>query len=85
MEAPGKGDALVAAMEKFSLVRAIFFGDDVTDEEVFKLGRVDVFGIHIGKDERTAALYYLNNQSEMFELLNSMVGILESQRGRSNA
>lgn len=78
MESFGKGEALEAAMEKFGLERAIYFGDDETDEEVFQLRSVDVFGIHIGKDERTAASYYLNKQSEMPGLLKSMVGILET-------
>jgi trehalose 6-phosphate phosphatase len=85
MEAPGKGEALVAAMEMFGLERAIFLGDDVTDEEIFKLGSVDLFGVHIGKDDRTAAAYYLNRQSEMLGLLNSIVGILESDGVLLNA
>jgi trehalose 6-phosphate phosphatase len=78
MDAFGKGEALKAAMEKLGFTRAIFFGDDVTDEEIFQLGNVDLLGIHIGKDDRTAAAYYLNDQSEMLGLLNAMVGILES-------
>ncbi|MFA7404689.1 MAG: trehalose-phosphatase [Pelobacteraceae bacterium] len=78
MEAFTKGAALVAAMEMFGLKRAIFFGDDVTDEEVFRLQNVDVFGIHIGKDNQTAAPYYLKKQSELAGLLDSMVRILES-------
>ena len=85
MEAPGKGDALVAAMEKFGLVRAIYFGDDETDEEVFQLGSVDVFGVHVGQDDRTAASYYLNNQSEFLGLIKLMVEILELQQVSSNA
>ena len=80
MEAFGKGDALAAAMEHFGAARAIFFGDDETDEEVFRLPRDDVFGVHVGKDDRTAASYYLSQQSEMLGLLNSIVGILESHR-----
>jgi trehalose 6-phosphate phosphatase len=78
MDALTKGDALVAAMEMFGLQRAIFIGDDVTDEEVFKLTNVDVFGIHIGKDDQTFAPYYLKRQSALLGLINSMVGILES-------
>jgi trehalose 6-phosphate phosphatase len=77
MEAFGKGETLVAAMDKFCLKRAIYFGDDLTDEEVFQLKSVDLFGIHIGKDDETAASYFLNNQSEIPGLLNSMAGILE--------
>lgn len=78
-EALTKGNALVAAMDRFGLERAIYFGDDVTDEEVFKLENVDVLGIHVGTDGQTAAPYYLNSQSELLGLLNSMVGILETR------
>lgn len=84
-EALTKGNALVAAMDRFGLERAIYFGDDVTDEEVFKLENVDVFGIHIGNDNQTAAPYYLNNQLELLGLLNSMVGILESRQEGDNS
>jgi trehalose 6-phosphate phosphatase len=80
MEASTKGEALVEAMNRFGLERSIYFGDDVTDEEVFKLKGVDILGIHIGKNDQTAARFYLNNQSEMHGLLNSMVEIFESSR-----
>lgn len=80
MKALTKGDALVAAMEMFGVQRAIFIGDDVTDEEVFKLDNANIFGIHIGKDDQTAAPYYLKKQSALLGLLNSMVGILESHK-----
>jgi trehalose 6-phosphate phosphatase len=80
MDAPTKGETLVAAMNRFGLKRSIFFGDDVTDEEVFQLKNADVFGIHIGEGDQTAASYYLRNQSEVPGLLNSMVGVLEVER-----
>lgn len=80
MEAPSKGEALSTAMDRFGLKRAIYFGDDATDEEAFKLKCVDVLGVHIGKDDQTAAAYYLNRQSELLELLNSMVLMLVVQR-----
>lgn len=78
MEAFGKGDAISAAMERLGSVKAVFFGDDETDEEVFRLKRDDIFGVHVGKDDWTSAQYYLEQQSEMLGLLNSIVGILES-------
>ena len=77
-EVRGKGEALATAMERLGCSRAVYFGDDETDEEVFRLGREDVFGVHVGKDEKTAAMYYLNQQSEMLGLLNAIVGMLET-------
>lgn len=76
-----KGDALVAAMQRFGSRRAIYFGDDITDEEVFRLTGVDLFGVHVGSGNRTAAPYYLTGQSELLGLLNSMVGMLEAVQG----
>lgn len=73
-----KGEALLYAMDIFGLKRTIYFGDDVTDEEVFLLRNADIFGIHIGNDTNTAAPYFLKDQSEVLGLLNSMVGILET-------
>jgi trehalose 6-phosphate phosphatase len=80
MEALSKGKSLVVAMDRFGLKRAIYFGDDVTDEEIFKLKCVDVLGVHIGKNDQTAASYYLDRQSELLELLNSMVLMLVVKR-----
>lgn len=81
-EAPGKGDALVASMERLGCSKAIYFGDDETDEDVFRLKRADLFGVHVGKDEETAADYYLAQQSEMLGLLGVALGILESAPGK---
>lgn len=85
MESFTKGEALVAALERFGLRRAIYFGDDVTDEEVFKLRGVDLFGIRIGNDAQTEAAYFLKNQTELLGLLNAMVGIMEVHAGAENA
>ncbi|MBT0663595.1 trehalose-phosphatase [Geobacter pelophilus] len=77
VEAFTKGEALVAAMYSFNVKRAIYVGDDVTDEEIFQLKGIDLFGIHIGNGTQTAAQYYVSKQSELLGVLNSMVGILE--------
>lgn len=82
MDAYTKGEALMAAMERFGAEQAIYFGDDETDEEVFRLRNVDIFGIHIGNSGQTAASYYLGKQSELLGLLNSMVGMLETICGK---
>lgn len=78
-EAQGKGEALAAAMERLCCSRAVYFGDDETDEEVFRLRRDDLFGVRVGQDERSAAPYYLKQQSEMLAVLNALVGILEGR------
>lgn len=78
MDACDKGDAISTVIAVFNPARAVYFGDDETDESVFQLQRPDIFGVHIGDDAWTSAPYYLRDQSEMLGLLNSVVGILES-------
>ncbi len=85
MNAFTKGEALMAAMARFGLERAVYFGDDITDEEVFELKGIDLFGIHIGNNGQTAAPYYLTKPSALLGLLNSMVGMLELQRNEGLA
>lgn len=77
MEAFTKGIALVAAMNLLGTERAIYFGDDETDEEVFSLSHTNIFGIHVGKTAETSARYYINSDTELLGLINSMVGIVE--------
>lgn len=76
-QAFGKGSALESVMERVGAKNAIYFGDDETDEDVFRLEHDGILGIHVGRDESTAAAFYLNQQSEMLELLESMIAILE--------
>jgi trehalose 6-phosphate phosphatase len=78
MDAETKGKALVEAMTMVGATRALYFGDDLTDEEVFKLGKVDLFGVHIGRETWTAASYYLDDQSEVEGVLKSMEEMLET-------
>lgn len=72
-----RGERLLAALAHFGSRKAIYFGGDEADEEVFRLVPADVFGIHIGRNEHTAASVYLHSQAELPALLNSMIGMLE--------
>lgn len=72
-----RGENLLASMELFGSRKAIYFGDDEADEEVFRLIDANVLGIHIGKDKNTEASRYLHSQSDLPGLLTSIVGTLE--------
>lgn len=78
--APHKGDALLYIMKHLGCRRALFVGDDETDEDVFRLADESVFGIRIGKDCGSAAVNYLQSQSEIVPLLDEIMAIL-SQTG----
>jgi trehalose 6-phosphate phosphatase len=74
--APHKGTALETLMKHLECQHAIFVGDDVTDEDVFKLRNPSILGIRIGSSEDSAARFYLRGQHELIRLLQEMIVIL---------
>ncbi len=72
IDAPHKGFALQRLRAKVGADRAIYVGDDVTDEDVFALDDPAVLGVRIGRTERSAAPFYLQQQSEIDELLERL-------------
>ncbi|HEX5056865.1 MAG TPA: trehalose-phosphatase [Gammaproteobacteria bacterium] len=73
-EAPGKGEALLRLCKRLGSPRSIFVGDDDTDEDVFAMtGTSPVLGIRVGSTENTAADYYINDQTDIDPLLNTMM------------
>ncbi|GFO58259.1 trehalose 6-phosphate phosphatase [Geomonas silvestris] len=76
MEAETKGTALVEAMEFVGAGQAIYIGDDVTDEEVFKMALPNLLGVHIGTEPWTAATHYLKEQGEITAVVQTVVRLL---------
>ena len=73
-EAPDKGRALLAACDRYACGRAVFAGDDDTDEDVFALDRpASVMGIRVGEAAGSAAAWFLREQEEMDALLESVL------------
>lgn len=70
--APGKGGALEILLRDRRFERAIFFGDDVTDEHAFRLSRRKVLSVKIGKG-RTRAKIILKNQRMIDSFLKLIV------------
>lgn len=75
--APHKGEALEALMAYQACSLAIFVGDDVTDEDVFRLRNPAILGIRVGKNPKSAARYYLQGQHEVARLLREIIGLLK--------
>lgn len=71
--APCKGDALAMLRKTISAPSAIYIGDDVTDESVFRLPRQDLLTIRIEDVPDTAAQYYLQRQEQVIELLDMLL------------
>jgi trehalose 6-phosphate phosphatase len=66
---PHKGDAVCEVKKNLGVTRAIFLGDDVTDEDCFKLKNKDLLGIRIGSSKKTKASFYLKDQKEIDRFL----------------
>lgn len=65
-----KGTAFTEAMRRFRRARALYVGDDHTDEDIFtSCDPAQVLGVHVGPSRTSRALYYLRRQEEMDELL----------------
>ena len=75
-EAPHKGDALLQLIEHSGCTNALFVGDDVTDEDVFRLDDRRIFTICVGTQRPTAAAYYLQDQVAMTQALQLMISYL---------
>lgn len=72
--APNKGDAVVALREKVRAQLALYVGDDVTDEDVFRLDQPGrLLTVRVGPSRTSAASYFVNDQREVDQLLAHLV------------
>lgn len=69
---PHKGDALLKIMNALRVERAIFFGDDVTDEDVFAMNDPRVMTVRIGRKAGTSAGFFLRRQNEMARAIRAL-------------
>ena len=67
-ELPHKGHALARMCEQLERGRALFVGDDATDEDAFAAGP-RILGVRVRESERSVAPYYLRGQDEIDALL----------------
>ena len=70
--AQDKGTALSLVLERAGVKRAVYVGDDTSDEAAFRNERVAV-GIRVGRTHRSAAGYYIPGQQEVEALLRALV------------
>jgi trehalose 6-phosphate phosphatase len=72
-----KGEALLQLMNHAGARLAVFIGDDVTDEDVFRLHHERILGIRVGNHSPSAAAYCLSDQNQMDRLLDRIIHTLE--------
>lgn len=67
--APHKGQALAEVARQLGYARALFVGDDETDEDAFAAAGLSVFGVRVGLSRASQAGYFIREQSEVDRLL----------------
>ncbi|MGA0611563.1 trehalose-phosphatase [Caldimonas sp. KR1-144] len=77
---PDKGDAVIHLVAHAGCDAALFIGDDVNDEAVFRVAAPDWLTVRIGRDEPASlARFFLESSDEVVELLERMRGRLEAR------
>lgn len=75
-DAPDKGSALLQLMRSTGAATAIYLGDDVTDEDAFRLARSNILSIRVEPSAHSAAEFSLHNRSDVATLLDTLVTML---------
>jgi trehalose 6-phosphate phosphatase len=74
--APDKGDALRALLRHSGCDRALYVGDDASDEAVFRLHSTALLTLRIERARGSAADLYLRNQREIVRLTRELARML---------
>ena len=77
-DGPNKGTALSELMKISQTPSAIYVGDDVTDEDVFRLRRSNLVSIRVEKSPDTAANWHIEKQEDMIHLLDNLISRIKS-------
>jgi trehalose 6-phosphate phosphatase len=77
---PTKGDAIRRLLQELGCRRALFVGDDVTDEDVFALPPRLVLGVHVGRG-RSRAAWRIADREAVDELLEELVRLARARAG----
>jgi len=72
-DAADKGSALEQLLQISGACAAIYVGDDVTDEDVFRLHRSDVLTVRIEQAPDSAAELFLHERAHIMQLLDELI------------
>jgi trehalose 6-phosphate phosphatase len=68
-----KGEAVQKLLKRYRFGKAVFVGDDETDEDVFRLRDPRIFSVRVGIKKGSSANAYLRNQKETNALLRLLL------------
>jgi trehalose 6-phosphate phosphatase len=78
-----KGSALEQLMRVTGASSAIYVGDDVTDEDVFRLRRADLLSVRVEPEAESAAPYFLEKRQDVAQLLHALIERLRDQKAEN--
>jgi trehalose 6-phosphate phosphatase len=74
-----KGQAVQQLLKLSPGSRALYVGDDQTDEDVFALHHPEIFSIRVGHETRTAASYGIADHTSIVTLLDWLMVLLPAE------
>jgi trehalose 6-phosphate phosphatase len=74
-----KGSAMIRLMEISGAGSALYVGDDITDEHVFRLHRPDLLSVRIERASDSAAPFFLHHRLDMTALLDELIKRLHKE------
>ncbi|MDZ4678528.1 MAG: trehalose-phosphatase [Oligoflexia bacterium] len=72
LKSGNKGEALKKLIKKSVCTTSLYIGDDITDEDAFKLSSNRVLTVRVGVSKKTKAQFHLKQQSEILKLLKTL-------------
>ncbi|HEX7635635.1 MAG TPA: trehalose-phosphatase [Noviherbaspirillum sp.] len=75
-DAVDKGVALERLIKACGAPGAVYVGDDVTDEDVFRRRQDNILTIRVGRDSASAAEFFVNHRLHVFDVLDSLISRL---------
>lgn len=82
--APTKGDAIARLAAEWPAHPVVYVGDDDTDEDAFRSPLV-THPVRVGRSERSAARYYVDDQADVDRLLWALVAARAGAAGLGDA
>lgn len=82
-DACNKGSALARLMEISGAPDALYVGDDVTDEDVFRMRHPGILSIRIERHVGSAADFYLPRTDDVIQLLEELTARLRAEGARN--
>jgi trehalose 6-phosphate phosphatase len=80
-DAANKGAAILEIRRQLGCETILYVGDDVTDEDVFRLGAAGrVLAIRVGRGPHSHAPFYLRSQPQIDDLLTTLLALRPAAR-----